>query len=294
MVWQGKVQRTDGSSPRTRLIARLEQYVCERDSSIWWMLACLYEEQGNDLLNRYPVLAEGYYRLALRAYTEMEDHGRCWPAEIAYMREKLTYAGYLHLKQLRRMILYGAIIMKKQEEKAMDFVESYFKDKGVFYECRQGSSFCFTIPFSKKARLRDCLVELFTGTGEEENSILVLATLPIRVKRTEMYDVGKELALINEELPDNAGYYWDPLDCTVRLKYMMTGITAKEQLSELMGDLPKCIEEDMGTILDAIVRAKDTIDKALIAKRMEENSFSTKVMNFFRGQETEDTEAKAE
>lgn len=137
-------------------------------------------------------------------------------------------------------------------EGTQELICSYFDEKRIAYTNSCYSRFCYHAQFSATAQLQDCKVEIIPSN----NLLQISVTLPIRVKRTEASEVNQEISLINEAMPECAGYILNPLDGSVQLVIQADKPTDKEQLDKKLSVAIKAAEEDIDSIIEALAIAK--------------------------------------
>jgi len=90
-------------------IAELEQYIAGfGGDDLKWLLAAAYEEMGHDLLTCSPAVAEGYYRLAHRTYSEMENSDEDRLAGMRHTAAMIERAYFLQLAAAVRKLPVSA------------------------------------------------------------------------------------------------------------------------------------------------------------------------------------------
>lgn len=137
-------------------------------------------------------------------------------------------------------------------EGTQELICSYFDEKKIAYTNSCYSCFCYHAQFSATAQLQDCKVEIIPIS----NLIQISVTLPIRVKRTEASDVNQEIALINEALPEYAGYILNPLNGSIQLVIHTDKPTDAEQMDKKLSVAIKAAEEDIDSIIETLTIAK--------------------------------------
>ena len=168
-------------------------------------------------------------------------------------------------------------------EKKHEIIRNYFEKKGVGCRERSISEYRFHGRFSANARLQDCEVCLVPC----ESCFEVTLILPLRVRRSESYEISRELALLNEELPGYVGYTIDSLNGAILFRTRIEVSEAPEELEGMLQKVMDMAEEDLETIVEELAKAKkaadDTRDEAPDAKEEEsraEPSIASRVLSF--------------
>ena len=143
-------------------------------------------------------------------------------------------------------------------ENQKELILKYFEGRKIAFKESSYESCSFHAQFSSSSRLQDCRISLIP----DGRQLQINLTLPIRVKRAEAYTVCRELALINEEMPEYAGYIIDPLNGAVKMIVCVDAPNDEEDLDARLKAVIGIAEEDIESIMDSVIQAKTAIEQA--------------------------------